>query len=198
MRCDRCGLVSKASPINLIAAFFFGCLVAVTAKADEGAIPIPGCGEAATFSLLCSIGRQVTLEDVHQTFRRLASSQDERVVSIHDIRQVLTFYGVATKALKFDKFRVADVSTPCILFIRPGRWFRSPADDIGHFVTLVGFTGGNANVLDWSGASIQADLMVPRQDLESVWEGDAIVIDDGGHAYALFFSRSHTHDHVQL
>ena len=156
----------------------FAMASALTSTIDESdrATPIPGCGVASTYSLLRCRGLDVTLQQVTECFRAANPTFESSAVSIADVRCALDSFGVQTRAERIQSSALTSLPTPCILFIRPGRWPRSPSGvRIGHFVTLVRFVEDRAVLLDWSGTSVEAAIHLPTAELAKHWDGEVIL-----------------------
>lgn len=137
--------------------------------------PIPGCGEAAAWSLLECSGREVTLNELHARASSICSGVSPSELSILDVRKLLSSFGLPTSAIRIPERRMRMLTPPCILYFRPGKWPWGSSQEVGHFVTLVKFTGSEAVVLDWSGVTVHAALHIPLSELDQAWSGEAIV-----------------------
>ena len=159
-------------------AVLLSLATAFSSATDEAnlATPIPGCGVASTYSLLRCRGLDVTLQQVTERFQTANPTFESSAVSIADVRSALNSFGVQSSARRIQSSALTSLPTPCILFIRPGRWPRSPSGvRIGHFVTLVRFVDDRAVLLDWSGTSVEAAIHLPTAELAKHWDGEVIL-----------------------
>ncbi len=114
------------------------------------------------------------MSEVSDRFRQEPGFDSTRA-SIAQLRAVIADMGVETRAVQFPNPHSADLPVPTVLYFRPGRWGRSPAQSTGHFVTLVRRSDEGAYVLDWSPARFAAGTEMPWPEVVQNWDGEAII-----------------------
>lgn len=147
------------------------------ADLESEGIPLPGCGIAAVHSFLRCQGRAITLQDVDRAVRDKSPGVDPFSLSVADVRRALAAFGEPTRAVRVDPQDMASLPNPSVLFFGPGRWPRGAPGAVGHYVTLVKVSGRDAVLLDWNAVSVQSAVSLPLAQLETVWDGEAIVPD---------------------
>ncbi len=139
----------------------------------RGAVPLPGCGELAAYSLLRATGSPVQLSDVSREFRSRPGF-DPWSVSIYELRQGLAAFGCQTEAARFRADDLLRLPQPSILYFRPGRWDAREAT--GHFVVLLGVEGHQLKLAEWSRIDLDVNVQADVKDVVSRWDGEAILL----------------------
>ncbi len=88
---------------------------------------------------------------------------------------MLESFGAWTQAQRVAPNTLASLSTPAILYFRPGRWPTFPSETTGHFVLLVRADATRVTIVDWSPANSSPVVELPTAAVSSRWDGEVIV-----------------------
>jgi ABC-type bacteriocin/lantibiotic exporter with double-glycine peptidase domain len=155
------------------------CVVQADPNPATAIAELPSCGVLAVYSTLNQLGRSVSVAEVEQRFQ-LVGSDDVRMVSMLSVRRALESYDLEISSRRYEPSQLSWLETPAILYFRPQRWPGSGPSTVGHFVTLAAIRSGTAEIIDWSGSPSKPRRMISTQDIERVWDGEAIVIVTSG------------------
>jgi ABC-type bacteriocin/lantibiotic exporter with double-glycine peptidase domain len=155
-------------------------LATLHAGADSPGSPksVPDCGVASVYAIMTLVGYPQSLEQIESRFRELNPDVDLRRLSIADLRQCISSFGLYAVSLRIPRSAVASAPTPSILYLLPPDQGRRAlrALPLGHFVALKRIDAGQAEILDLNPLAETQNFSVPLAALLESWDGVALVV----------------------
>ena len=135
---------------------------------EDNSETIPDCGVASAYCFLKLSGRSPELRGLEAALTNLRPDVDLSALSIADLREVITNYGVAVTSVQVDPRSIEELPVPAILYLDP-----RPGRTKGHFVVVRAVGESVVDLIDLS--SIPGNRVVATKDVAAVWSGKAIL-----------------------
>lgn len=174
--------MAKSSLIRIsVASVLLVSIATVVTFAEELVDPIvsyrlPGCAEMACYSLLQLSGTDVQLTEVTERFRQRVPDFNPNRISIHQLRNITSSFGVETDAIRVSPQKLSDLPLPCIIYFRPRRWRHDESEMTGHFLTVAHVNEETVRAFDWDSVTPDPVLTLPMDFIKDRWDGEVIIL----------------------